>query len=258
MFHNIDEAAYERRVIEWLSGIGWTHKFGPDIAPDGDAPERSSLKDVILVDRLEDAIARLNPNLTKDVVRRVRQRIESPGEADVFRANQIIHQWLTEGMTEQVRHADGQETTELVRLLDFEVIENNDWLAVNQLRVTLDDLIEDGAQGTRVPDIVLFVNGIPVSVIELKNPANLETTIRDAFNQLQTYKEQIGRLFYYNSSLVIADGAEAKSGSLTADWERFMVWRSIDGQELDPHGEFGQDQTLFEGLFAKQHVLSII
>ena len=258
MFHNMDEAAYERQVIEWLAGIGWSHAFGPDIAPDGDAPERSSFKDVVLVERLEDAIARLNPQLTKSVVQRVRQRIEAPGETDVFKANKVIHQWMTEGMTEQVRHANGDETTELVRLFDFDDIENNDWVAVNQLRVTLDDHIEDGENGTRVPDIVLYVNGIPVSVIELKNPSNIESTIRDAFNQLQTYKDQIGRLFYYNSSLVIADGAEAKSGSLTADWERFMVWRSVDGQELDPHGEFGQDQTLFEGLFAKQHVLSII
>ena len=196
MFLDLDEAGYEAQVLEWLSGIGWTHVFGPEIAPNGLTPERESFKDVILAERLEDAIARINPNLTKDVVRRVRQRIESPGETDILKANQLIHQWFTEGMQEQVRHANGEETTELVRLIDFENIENNDWAAVNQFRSILDDHELQEDLGNRVPDIVLFVNGIPLAVIELKNPSNSETTIQDAFNQLQTYKEQIGRLFY--------------------------------------------------------------
>jgi type I restriction enzyme R subunit len=255
---DLNEAAYEEQVIEWLKGIGWSYAFGPEIAYNGSAPERSSNKDVVLVGRLEDALARINPQLTKDVIRRVRQRIESPGETDVLKANQQIHTWLTEGMPEKVRQANGDETNELVWLLDFENVDNNDWLVVNQLRVTLDDRLEDADNGSRVPDVVLYVNGIPVSVIELKNPSDTEATIWDAFNQLQTYKSQIGRLFYYNSTLTIADGAEAKTGSLTADSERFMVWRSIDGNELDPHGEYGHDQTLFEGLYAKEHVLSII
>lgn len=258
MSFNLDEAAYESQVIEWLKGIGWDYAFGPEIAYNGDRPERATNKDVILVDRLEEAISRINPRLTRDVVRRVRQRVESPGETDVFRANHLIHKWLTEGLPEKVRHENGEETTELVWLIDFDNIENNDWLAVNQFRVTLDDQLKDDDTGSRVPDIVLFVNGMPLSVIELKNPADTEANIWDAFNQLQTYKAQIGRLFYYNSTLTIADGVETKTGSLTADQERFMVWRSINGKELDPHGEFGQDQTLFEGLYTKEHVLSII
>jgi type I restriction enzyme R subunit len=210
------------------------------------------------VDRLEEAIARLNPSITADIVRRVSQRIQAPGEADPFWANRLIHLWMTEGLSENVRNENGEESTILVRLFDLENSENNDWVAVNQLRVTLDELVEDGENGTRVPDIVLYLNGMPISVIELKNPSNSETTINDAFNQLQTYKAQIGRLFYCNVALVIADGAEAKVGSLTADFERFLVWRSLDGKELDPHGEFGQDQTLFEGVFAKENILSII
>ena len=254
----LDEAAYERQVIEWLSTIGWTHQFGPEIAPNGSKPERETFKDVVLVQRLEEALRRLNPSLPRDVIRRVSQRIQSPGETDVFLANRPIHSWLKDGITETVRWPDGAETTEIVKLVDFENTEGNDWLAVNQLRVTLDNLLDDGENGTRVPDVVLYLNGMPIAVIELKNPSNSETTIRDAFNQLQTYKEQIGRLFYCNVALVIADGAEAKVGSLTSDIERFMVWRSIDGKELDPNGEFGKDQTLFEGLFSKEAVLSII
>lgn len=258
MYLELDEAAYERQVIDWLKSCGWGHAFGPEIAPNGLNPERSSFKDVALVGRLEEALSRLNPKLNRDAVRRVSQRIQSPGETSPFWANQLIHSWMTNGIPETIRDSNGEEKTVLVRLFDAENIENNDWVAVNQLRVTLDDLLEDGENGTRVPDIVLYLNGMPIAVIELKNPSNSETTIKDAFNQLQTYKEQIGRLFFCNAALVIADGAEARVGSLTSDLERFMVWRSLDGRELDPHGEFGQDRTLFEGVFAKANILSII
>lgn len=255
---DLDEAGYERQVLEWLKGIGWSHVFGPEIAPNGSIPERASFKDVVLVGRLEDALTRLNPSISRDVVRRVSQRLQAPGEANPFWANRLIHSWMTEGIPETVRDESGEESIVLIRLFDLESPENNDWVAVNQLRVTLDDLLEDGENGTRVPDIVLYMNGMPIGVVELKNPSNSETTIKDAFNQLQTYKEQIGRLFFCNVALVIADGAEARVGSLTSDLERFMVWRSLDGQELDPHGEFGQDQTLFEGVFSKENILSIL
>ena len=258
MFIDLHEAAYERQVLSWLSDIGWAHVHGPEIAPNGSSPERESMKDVILIDRLEAALSRINPRVPRDVIRRVCQKVESPGETDLFRANLLINKWMRDGIQELVRHSNGEESTELIKIIDFENVKNNDWAAVNQLRLTLDELDDSGDHGTRVPDIVLYLNGIPISVIELKNPANVDTTIRDAFNQLQTYKEQISRLFYYNAALVIADGVEAKAGSLTADFERFMVWRSVDGSELDPHGEFGQDQTLFEGLFAKQNILSVI
>jgi type I restriction enzyme R subunit len=121
----------------------------------------------------------------------------------------LIHSWIRDGISENVRWPDGTETTEIIRLVDFEDVDNNDWVAINQLRITLDNLVDDGENGTRVPDVVLYLNGMPIAVIELKNPSNNETNIKDAFNQLQTYKEQIGRLFYCNAVLVIADGAEA-------------------------------------------------
>lgn len=258
MFLELDEAGYERQVLEWLGGIGWSHVFGPEIAPNGSKPERSSFKDVVLVGRLEEALVRINPGLPSEVARRVSQKLQSPGEIDPYTANRVIHSWFTDGVPETIRDTDGNESNVLVKLFDAENASNNDWAAVNQLRVTLDDLLDDGESGTRVPDIVLYLNGMPIGVIELKNPSNSETTINDAFNQLQTYKEQIGRLFFCNVALVIADGAEARVGSLTSDLERFMVWRSLDGRELDPHGEFGQDQTLFEGVFNKQNIISIL
>ncbi len=248
-----NEDAYELQCLDWLEGIGWTWAKGPEIAHDGMMPERSSHKDVLLVGRVEDAISRINPGTPKDVIRKVRQMLESPGETDVLKANQQIHQWMTEGMSVRIRDESGEETTKLLRLIDFEKIENNDWLAVNQYSVQV-----DADAGTRRPDIVLFLNGIPISVLELKNPSDLDTDIWQAFEQLQTYKAQISRLFYYNSVLMIADGADARMGSLTADQERFLKWRSVDGEERDPYGTFGHTQTLIEGLYNKQNVLDMI
>ena len=248
-----NEDAYELQCLDWLEGIGWTWAKGPEIAHDGMMPERSSHKDVLLVGRVEDAISRINPGTSKDVIRKVRQMLEAPGETDLLKVNQQIHQWMTEGISVKVRDISGEEITKLLWLIDFENIENNDWLAVNQYSVQV-----DADAGTRRPDIVLFLNGIPISVLELKNPSDLDTDIWQAFEQLQTYKAQISRLFYYNSVLMIADGADARMGSLTADQERFLKWRSVDGESRDPYGTFGHTQTLIEGLYNKRHVLDMI
>jgi type I restriction enzyme R subunit len=248
-----NEDAYELQCLEWLKGINWNLAKGPEVAHDGLAPERSSYKDVLLVSRLEDSISRINPETPKDVIRKVRQMLESPGETDVLKANQQIHQWMTEGISVKVRDESGEETTKLLWLIDYENIDNNDWLAVNQYSVQV-----DADAGTRRPDIVLFLNGMPIGVLELKNPSDLDTDIWQAFEQLQTYKAQISRLFYYNSVLMIADGADARMGSLTADKERFLKWRSVDGETRDPYGTFGHTQTLIEGLFNKRNVLEMI
>jgi type I restriction enzyme R subunit len=248
-----NEDAYELQCLDWLEGIGWNLAKGPEIAHDGMMPERSSHKDILLVGRVEDAISRINPGTPKDVIKKVRQILESPSEKDLLKANQQIHRWMTEGMPVKIREESGEETTKLIWLIDFENIEKNDWLAVNQYSVQV-----DADAGTRRPDIVLFLNGIPISVLELKNPSDLDTDIWQAFEQLQTYKAQISRLFYYNSVLMIADGADARMGSLTADQERFLKWRSVDGEERDPYGNFGHTQTLIEGLFNKRHVLDMI
>ena len=253
MSNALNEDGYEHQCINWLKGIDWDWKYGPDIAPEGIAPERSSYKDVILGERLEDALARINPGLPKDTIRSVHQLLASPGETDLLRANEIIQGWFVNGIPQRVRGSDGVETSELVRVIDFENIENNDFLAVNQFSVE-----HNSEAGARRPDIVLFVNGLPLVVIEVKNPLDLDTDIWEAFNQLETYKEHITKLFFYNIALVIADGSDARVGSLTADTERFLKWRSIDGVNLDPHGAFGHTQTLIEGLFDKQNLLDVI
>ena len=253
MTNALNEDGYEHQCINWLKGIDWDWKYGPDVAPEGIAPERSSYKEVILGERLEDAIARINPGLPKDTIRSVHQLLSSPGETDLLRANEIIQGWFVNGIPQRVRGSDGVESSELVRVIDFENIENNDFLAVNQFSVE-----HNSEAGARRPDIVLFVNGLPLVVIEVKNPLDLDTDIWEAFNQLETYKEHITKLFFYNIALVIADGSDARVGSLTADTERVLKWRSIDGVNLDPHGAFGHTQTLIEGLFDKQNLLDVI
>lgn len=249
----IDEAAYEEQFLNWLVDVGWTRAFGPEMAHDGTRPERDSYKSVVLSERLADAVKRINKGLPNEAVRRIVQMLESPGEKDVIKANQLIQGWLTEGIPLSVRSADGVEETQRVWLLDFEDVENNDWLAVNQFSIE-----HDSEAGQRRPDIILFVNGLPLSVVELKNPKDEDADIWQAFNQLQTYKAQISRLFYYNSTLVIADGADARMGSLTADKERFSKWRSLDGMERDPFGQFGHTKTLVYGLLNRETVLRFI
>ena len=247
---NLNEDAYELQCIEWLKTIGWTHLHGGVIAPEGNAPERATYKDVILVDRVEESLGRINPGVSRDVLRRVRQMIESPGETDVLKANELIHRWFVEGVPMKVR--DGaEEKTRRISLVDFDNPSNNDWLAVNQFTV-------QGENNLRRPDIVLFCNGIPVVVIELKNPADIDADIWDAYNQLQLYKEQIPRLFYTNALLSIDDGADARMGSLTADTERFLRWRSVDGETRDPYGNFAHGRALIEGLYTPVHILEML
>jgi type I restriction enzyme R subunit len=249
----INEDAYEQTVLGWLSEVGYEVVYGPDIAFDGDRPERESARQVILPERLEAAIKRINPGLPIDVVRRVVQKLDAPGETDVIKANQLIQSWFAEGIPEIVRDTNGEESVRRVWLIDFTDITNNEYLAVNQLSVEV-----DAKAGARRPDVVIYLNGLPISVIELKNPADKDADIWQAYNQLQTYKEQISRLFYYNSSLVIADGVDARVGSLTANRERFMMWRSVDGIERDPFGQFLHTKTLIHGLYAKDTVVNLI
>lgn len=246
------EDSYESQVLNWLSPV-WEVKNGPDISVDGPMAERSNYKEVILGERFIDALLRINPFLSRDDAQKIRRDFEAPGEADLVKANKRIMNWLTEGYPISVRDENGEEKTKLAWAVDFENSGNNNWLAVNQFSV-----LHESDAGTRRPDVVLFLNGLPIFVIELKSPDNLEENIWKAFNQLQTYKSQITKLFYYNVGLIVADGADARVGSLTADKERYLKWRSIDGNIRDPHGAFGITQTLIEGLLQPEALLSII
>ncbi|MEE9905396.1 MAG: type I restriction endonuclease subunit R [Chlorobium sp.] len=235
------EDQLEREAIAWLAETGYHHRFGPDIAPDGDAPERASYRDVVLTSRLRESVARLNPQIPAAAREEALQQVFKLDHPVQLSANRAFHRLLVNGVP--VEYQQGGETRgDLVRLVDFEHPERNDWLTVNQFTV-------QGPHHTRRPDIVLFVNGLPLVVIELKNPADENADLRKAFDQLQTYKEQIPDLFCYNEILVVSDGSDSRMGSLSANPERFMAWRSIDGETLDPLGQFNELETMIRGIF---------
>jgi type I restriction enzyme R subunit len=202
-------------------------KHGPEIAPDGLFAERQDYGQVVLEQRLRDALARLNPDLPPEALQDALRKLVNPPGATLEQRNRAFHRMLVDGVAVEYRRPDGAIAGAQVRILDFDDPDNNDWLAVNQFTV-----VEN--RHTRRPDVVLFVNGLPLAVIELKNPADEQATIWSAYQQLQTYKREIPSLFVYNEVLVISDGLEARIGTLTADRDRFMPWRTITGEAIAP------------------------
>ena len=200
----------------------YTVLHGPDIVPDTPDAERSSYNEVILTRRLRDAVAHLNPNIPADAQQEAIRKILNPDSHTLVQNNRTFHLMLVEGIEVEYRQSDGTVRGARVRFIDFETPENNDWLAVNQFTVV--------ETSERRPDIVLFINGLPLAVIELKNPTDEKATVLTAFRQIQTYKQEIPTLFTYNEALVISDGLEARIGSLTADTEWFLPWRTIEGE----------------------------
>src|SRR5271166_1033439 len=246
----IAESHVEEAALAWLSELGYSTVNGLEISPDGWKPERANYGDVLLIDRLRAAIARLNPNLAPDTRADVLAKVTQSETPSLVGENRRFHRYLIEGVPVEVRRKDGTVSGELARLVDFDNPDANDWLAVNQFTV-----IENRAN--RRPDVVIFVNGIPLGVIELKNPGDENATIDGAFNQLQTYKAQIGSLFRVNAVLVTSDGIAARIGSLTADRERFMPWRTIDGDSLAPKGAT-ELETVLKGVFDRRRFLDLV
>lgn len=244
------ESDVEQAALEWLSSLGYEVLVGPDIAPGMTAAERDDYGQVVLERRLRQGLVRLNPQVPVDALEEAFRKLTRPDSPSLIANNHTIHKYLVEGVPVEYRRSDGSFGTHLVRVLDYDDPENNEFLAANQFTV-----VEN--QHERRPDVVLFINGLPVAVIELKNPADENATIWTAFNQLQTYKEQIPSLFAYDEVLVISDGVEARVGTLTADRERFMPWRTIGGKELaDP--SLSQLQVVLEGVFEKRRFLDMI
>jgi len=243
----------EQLALAQLAGLGWETVFGPDIAFDGSNPERdpaANYGDVVLVERLHSALTRINAGLPQAAIEEAIRKVLTTESPALIENNRRFQQMLTDGVDVSWMASEGERHGK-VWLVDMENPANNDWLAVNQFTV-----IENKHE--RRPDIVLFVNGLPLAVIELKNPADENATLRHAFNQLQTYKEQIPSLFVYNALLVISDGMQARFGTLTAGWDRFMPWRTIDGTDLyrEPGNEKQTDgevqpglTTLLKGMF---------
>ena len=244
------EDQLEQETLIWLADVGYTHLYGPDIAHDGPQPERSHYRQVVLPFRLREAILRLNPDIPSAAREDAFKQILDLSLPALLSANQHFHRLLVTGVPVQYQK-DGQTRGDFVRLIDWATPELNEWLAVNQFSIK-------GAHHTRRPDIILFVNGLPLVLLELKNPADLNADVWKAFDQIQTYKEQIPDVFQYNEVLVITDGTEALMGSLSSNAERFMAWRTIDGSSLDPLGEFNELQTLVRGVLAPQYLLDYL
>src|SRR5690606_34249734 len=240
----------ESALLDQLRALDYSIEREEDIGPDGHRPERESHDEVVLKKRFEDAVARLNPHLPlearQDAVRRVMQS-ELPNQLE---ENRRLHKLMTEGVDVEYYADDGTLTAGKVALIDFENPEQNDWLAVSQFVVI-------NGQNNRRPDVVVFVNGLPLGVIELKAPGSTGAHLLGAFNQLQTYKQQIPQLFHTNALLVTSDGIAARVGSLSADLERFMPWRTTDGTAIAPKGA-PELSTLIEGVFEHRRLLALL
>jgi len=240
------ESVVEQAAIEWLQALGYTYINGNDIAPDGPTPERKTWGDTILVDRLRAMLGRNNPTLPEDTLDEVVRKVTRPETLSLEENNLAFQRMLTRGVSVQVRRG-GVLKHEQAWLVDLNDPDKNDWLVVNQLTVV------DGKYNRR-PDVVVYLNGLPIAVIELKNPEHKAATLKGAWNQLQTYKAQIPGLFITNELLVVSDGAKARVGSLTAGYERFAPWRTVDGIEL-ASADKPPLQVLLQGLFEPRVLL---
>jgi type I restriction enzyme, R subunit len=254
------EQEVEDLTLEWLGELGWRHVYGPDIEPEKPKSERDSFSTVYLADRLKVALKRLNPALPNPVLEDAFNQITRPESPDLLTNNRTFHLALTGTVKVPYRNTEGEETTADVILVDWENQnpDANEFLAINQFTVIeqkyLDGYATPAREHNRRPDVVLFVNGLPLAVIEIKNPADSRATVERAFEQIQTYKSQITSLFTYNELCVISDGLDARMGTISSDWERFMPWRAIE-KPIEGKGDL---RTLLYGVFEKKRFLDLI
>ena len=249
---NFTESVVEDAALAWLEALGYAVLHGPDIAAGESGAERSdpNYRDVLLERRLRQALVRLNPDLPPDALAdayRKLTRVDAPSLAE---RNRAMHRMLVDGVTVEYRRKDGSIAGAQARVFDFDAPANNDWLAVNQFTVS-------EGQHTRRPDVVLFVNGLPMAVLEFKNTADENTTVWSAFQQLQTYQAQVPALFVSNAVLLASDGVQARIGSLGAGREWFKPWRTITGRE-DAPPQLPELQVVLEGVFEPRRFLDLL
>ncbi|HZP35864.1 MAG TPA: type I restriction endonuclease subunit R [Methylomirabilota bacterium] len=244
------ESVVEDAALDWLKASGWRVAHGPDIAPDMPTAERRDYGEVVLGARLRDALARLNPALPPEALEDAWRKLTRPEGTDLIQRNRALHRLVVNGVTVEYRTREGEVRGAQARVIDFDKPASNDWLAVNQFSVTEN-------KHSRRPDVVLFVNGLPLAVLELKNAADENATIWSAFQQLQTYQVEIPSLFATNGVLVVSDGVEARVGALGAGREWFKPWRTIAGERLaDSH--VPELQVVIEGVFAPRRFLDLV
>jgi len=243
------ESDVEEAALEWFGDLGYAVLDGRTIEPEKPAAERAEFRDVLLAARLRDVIARLNPHLPATACEDAFRKVALLADPNLIDRNRAFHRLLVDGVPVEYRDMDGRIVSDNARIIAFDDVGANDWLAVNQFTVV--------EKKERRPDIVIFVNGLPLALFELKDMTNPQATIWHAFNQFETYKRDIPALFIYNEILVISDGREARIGSLTADRDRFMPWRTIDGDDLAPKG-IAELQVLIAGVFERRRFLDYL
>ena len=246
----LTEADVEQAALDWLSARGWQVAHGPDIAPGTPNTERGDYGQVVLKQRLQDTLAALNTTLPTSALDDAYNKLIYPQGSTLEARNRAFNRMLVNGVAIEYQDSDGRVRGDQVRVIDYDNPTKNDWLAINQFTVTED-------QNERRPDIVLFVNGLPLGIIELKNPVDEDATIWTAWHQLQTYKAELPTLFSMNEALVISDGTEARVGTLTAGREWFKPWRTVTGETLaDPN--MTELQVMLEGVFEPSRFLALI
>ncbi|MBW6414825.1 type I restriction endonuclease subunit R [Methylacidiphilum fumariolicum] len=246
----LSESTVETAVMDWLEGVGWQVRHGIEIAPGQLGAERSDYCEVILSRRLRDGLDQLNPELPAEALGDAFRKLTHPEGADLLQRNRTMHHMIVDGVTVEYRDHGGAIRGAQVRVIDFDNPENNDWLAVNQFTVTEN-------RHTRRPDVVLFVNGLPLAVIELKNAADEDATIWNALSQLETYQVELPTLFATNGALVISDGTQARVGAIGAGREWFKPWRTITGESVaDPN--LPEIQVVIEGIFTPRRFLDLL
>jgi type I restriction enzyme R subunit len=246
------ESDVEEAALAWLGALGYAVLYGPDIAPGRPGAERRdpNYRDVVLEGRLRQALVRLNPDLPHEALEDASRKLMRVDALSLMEGNRALHRLFGDGVTVEYRRKDGSIGWTQARVIDFDSPENNDWLAVNQFTVA-------EGQNERRSDVVVFVNGLPLAVIELKNPADENATIWSAFQQIQTYQAQIPALFVTNAVLVVSDGVQARIGSIGAGKEWFKPWRTITGRE-DASSNLSELQVVLEGVFEKRRFLDLL
>jgi type I restriction enzyme R subunit len=240
MSQTFTESVVEQAALEWLNALGYSIAYGPEIGCGQPGAERSDWAQVVLEQRLRFALQRLNPNVPASALDEAFRKLTRPNSPSLIAGNHAMHLLLVDGVSVEYPRPDGTLGGDIVRVIDFDDPANNDFLAVNQFTI-----VENKHE--RRLDVVIYINGLPLAVIELKNAADDDATIFTAFNQLQTYKAEIPTLFNWNAVLVVSDGIQARVGTLTADKERFMPWRTIAGEELAP-AAMPELQVVLEGV----------
>ena len=245
----LNEQQLEDLCLGWFQETGWRFAHGPDIAPDSSAPERTDYRQVVLRERLLRALARINPHLPPAALEQAADALQCLSEPQLVLRNRSSHRLLLNGVMVEFTVGD-KKKTDLVHFIDFAQPGHNDFLVVNQFTIT-------GTRQPRRPDVIAFVNGLPLAVLELKNPANEQTDVWDAFHQLQTYKDEIGDLFSTNAALVVSDGWTARVGSLTANAERMLPWRTLTSEDDRPQLQM-ELETVVRGFFKPELFLDYL